>query len=582
MKNLFFFLFINFVTSSLGQQVYYNDVDLNLTGLNLKNELATKIISTHTNFLSYAEAYQVIKQTDEDISNNSNVILFYNNQSEPKLNTIGGGNTSNPEVWNREHTFAQSQGTPNIGTSGPGSDVHNLRACDAVVNNNRASRLFASGTGNNGTTGANYYPGDNFKGDVARIIMYMYVRYGTQCLPSNAGIGSSASTPDDMIDLFLTWNAEDPVSPNEAQRNTVLEALPNGQGNRNPFIDNPYLATLIWGGQAAEDIWGIYTTPDAQDPTTPTNLVASNPTSGSIQLNWTASTDNNTVASYDIYQDGLNTYNSTSNGFTVTGLNASTNYCFTVQAKDQAGNISTQSIQDCETTLMAGASGTDCAMEDFENITAGQTNYDVRTWTDVNTLTWEATDARTDQSITGKAITIKNGSLTSPTINGGIGNLTVTTKRVFGGSSGTFDVFINGSVTNSGTIPYGNENEITTTTISNINIEGNINLVLTNTVSGNRVVLDDLSWTCFTTLSTNNFSNEEIIIYPNPTTSGIINVEISENSKFTIYNMIGQKKLTTLINKGSDKIDVSKLNTGVFLIKIQNDTKSFISKIIIR
>jgi hypothetical protein len=87
--------------------------------------------------------------------------------------------------------------------------------------------------------------------------MYMYLHYGDQCLPSVVGIGSSAATPDEMIDLFLQWNAEDPVSAIEIARNDYHGNASNtyAQGNRNPFIDNPYLATLIWGGPDAQDRW---------------------------------------------------------------------------------------------------------------------------------------------------------------------------------------------------------------------------------------------------------------------------------------------------------------------------------------
>ena len=86
----------------------------------------------------------------------------------------------------------------------------------------------------------------------------MYVRYQTQCLPANVGVGSTANTPDGMIDLFLQWNVDDPVSTIEIQRNNYLGGTGTyAQGNRNPFIDNPYLATKIWGGTPAPDNWGI-------------------------------------------------------------------------------------------------------------------------------------------------------------------------------------------------------------------------------------------------------------------------------------------------------------------------------------
>ena len=83
------------------------------------------------------------------------------------------------------------------------------------------------------------------------------------------------------------------------------------------------------------------TTPDTQAPTAPTNLTASNVTGTSLTLNWTASTDNMGVAAYEVYRgttllDG----NVSTNTFEVTGLSCTTNYNFTVKARDAAGNVS--------------------------------------------------------------------------------------------------------------------------------------------------------------------------------------------------------------------------------------------------
>ena len=90
--------------------------------------------------------------------------------------------------------------------------------------------------------------------------MYMYMRYGAVCLPTAVGVGSKEFTEDDMIDLFLQWNVEDPVSDIEIARNEYHENTSNyaAQGNRNPFIDNPYLATRIWGGNSARRSLGYY------------------------------------------------------------------------------------------------------------------------------------------------------------------------------------------------------------------------------------------------------------------------------------------------------------------------------------
>jgi len=81
----------------------------------------------------------------------------------------------------------------------------------------------------------------------------MFVRYQNQCEPGNVGVGTQLYSPNgDMPDIFLEWNVSDPVSEFEELRN---DEISNVQGNRNPFIDNPYLATLIWDGPIAEDKW---------------------------------------------------------------------------------------------------------------------------------------------------------------------------------------------------------------------------------------------------------------------------------------------------------------------------------------
>lgn len=279
-KKLFSFLVTLWLTVyTYSQQNYYKDVDLNLTGIALKNVLATKIITTHTHQLFYTpDIWQVSKITGPNPNNSSEVVLFYGwengidtdiSNDLYRNNILKDSGNGESFVWNREHVFAKSLAVPSLSTKepGPGTDAHNLRPADRSRNSERSNRKFSAGSGHSKiTANGGWYPGDAWKGDVARIIMYMYVRYNgngskiseTKCLPTNIGIGSSTTTPDDMIDLFLQWNAEDPVSDLEKQRNTYHGNILNtyAQGNRNPFIDNPILATKIWGGPKAEDLWG--------------------------------------------------------------------------------------------------------------------------------------------------------------------------------------------------------------------------------------------------------------------------------------------------------------------------------------
>ena len=347
---------------------YYNDVNLTLTGISLKNELATKIINTHTRFLSYSEIWSSSKITDLDPNDatQSNVILLYGyNDNDGNYVTdrtrsknANGGN--NGTDWNREHTYAKSLGSPNLGTSGPGSDAHHLRPADVSFNGQRSSKRFATGSGNAGDSNGGWYPGDEWKGDVARMMMYMYLRYGNQCKPTGVGMGSSSSTPDLMIDLFLQWNAQDPVSQIEKNRNAYHGNSSNtyAQGNRNPFIDNPAFATQIWGGPQAEDLFGGGGSgSDTQAPTAPSSLTASNTTQTTTLLSWGASSDNVGVTGYNVYKNGSFQTSTTSTTYNVTGLTAATSYSFTVKAKDAAGNISSAS-NTASITTQSGGGGT--------------------------------------------------------------------------------------------------------------------------------------------------------------------------------------------------------------------------------
>ncbi|HLA55184.1 MAG TPA: endonuclease [Flavobacterium sp.] len=274
---LLFFSALGFAQAGAPAAPYYNGFNFNQTGMALKSALATKITTTHTKTLSYQQAEDAIKivDLDPDDATHTNVLLIYGfspnmcptstaddkDHRRRNKNSDGGGNSCE---WNREHTYAKGLGTPTFDESDTqGADAHHIRASDVDRNGDRASEKFATGTGNShDVTASTWYPGDEWKGDIARMMMYMYLRYGTICLPKNVGVGTTVATDANMIDLFLQWNAEDPVSAVEDQRNTYLGNASNtyGQGNRNPFIDNPYLATLIWGGTPAENRWPALST----------------------------------------------------------------------------------------------------------------------------------------------------------------------------------------------------------------------------------------------------------------------------------------------------------------------------------
>ncbi|WP_185964838.1 endonuclease [Flavobacterium franklandianum] len=319
--------------------------------------------------------------------------------------------------------------------------------------------------------------------------------------------------------------------------------------------------------------------PDTQDPTAPTNLAVTGSSSSTVSLSWTASTDNIGVTSYDVYVNSA--FKSSVSGTTaiINGLTPVTTYSFYVVAKDAYANSSLQSNSVNGTTTVIS---TTCASESFENIPAAATSYTTRTWTGDSGLNWTATDARTDEKVnTTRAITIRNGSLSASTAADGIGNLTVTTQLRFSGSSGTFNLRVNGNIV--GTIPYSTTGVSTTTTISGINITGDVVISITdNSLATNRVAFDDLSWTCYSGLGLETLSQKDFKIYPNPS-NGDFNIIFDDSNgahSVEIISLLGQKVFEKY-NIQSSSISITNLAKGTYLIKVTKDSKSRTEKIII-
>ncbi len=316
--------------------------------------------------------------------------------------------------------------------------------------------------------------------------------------------------------------------------------------------------------------------PDTQNPTAPSNLAVTGSSSSTVSLSWIASTDNIGVTGYDVYVDAV--LKTTVSGTTaiVNGLTPSTTYSFYVIAKDAVENSSLQSNSINGTTTVISSS---CASESFENIPANASSYTTRTWTGDSGLDWTATDARTDQTLNTRAITIRNGSLTASTASNGIGNLTVTTQLKYTGTSGTFNLRVNGNVV--GTIPYSAT--ATTTTISGINIQGDVIIsIANNSTTTNRVAFDDISWTCFSGLGLETLSQNEFKIYPNPS-KGNFNIIFEDSNtvhSVEIFSLLGQKFFETN-NTQSSSVSITNLQKGTYLVKVTKDSKSITSKIIV-
>lgn len=268
MKQFYTLIFTLLSCTVFAQQAYYDGIEFNQNSEGLFRDIAIKISDYNQSF-TYGDNRDSMKITDDEDFNDADgndtsdtVWLIYGYANDDNCvtdktrneNSFGSGSCT----YNREHVFARSQANPSMGSTdnsftGIVADPHNIRPADGKMNSDRSNRKFADGSGTaSGNVGANWYPGDEWKGDVARIIMYMYTTYGDRCLPEYAAVGEKEGDTD-MLKLLLEWNVEDPVSDFEDQRNDYLETE---FSNRNPFIDNPALATVFWGGPQAEDRWG--------------------------------------------------------------------------------------------------------------------------------------------------------------------------------------------------------------------------------------------------------------------------------------------------------------------------------------
>jgi endonuclease I len=198
--------------------------------------------------LTYDEVWDALKVTDEDPANPANVIMVYSGASMPE-NDNGG----DADQWNREHTWAQSHG--DFGTSpGPGTDLHHLRPSEVGVNSIRGNLDFDNG--GSPVDGApdslvdedSFEPRDAVKGDIARGILYMAVRYdgddGFADLEPNDSVGNDSAPYMGRLSVLLAWNTQDPPDAAEQARNDLIHE--QYQNNRNPFVDHPEWADAIW------------------------------------------------------------------------------------------------------------------------------------------------------------------------------------------------------------------------------------------------------------------------------------------------------------------------------------------------
>lgn len=325
------------VADAAAVDTYYSGITAT-GGTALLGQLHDLITTTHKSYSSYGDCSDpsIVKLTDPGTANNT-VQEFYTH--EDMSSNWGSGKQG---TWNREHVWCKSlsngmwKSVSNSSRNG-GTDLHHIRPSECTLNSTRGSNKFGeisggkeayqkNSSGGNVALGGHvgsgtFEPLDNAKGDVARIVMYVYTHYNTYSNVGGTTNGSkgdvfgtlnfthvmSASNEAAAKKMLLEWNALDPVDEIERVRNDAVYEI---QGNRNPFIDNSSYANAIWGDGSVVDpgpgpdpgpsdtLKSISLNPSSLNLTTGQTYdlkVTPNPASASASVNWTSS--NPSVAS---------------------------------------------------------------------------------------------------------------------------------------------------------------------------------------------------------------------------------------------------------------------------------------------
>jgi bacillolysin len=326
---------------------------------------------------------------------------------------------------------------------------------------------------------------------------------------------------------------------------------------------------------------------DTVAPTAPTSLAAAGTTGSTTNLTWTASTDNVAVTGYNIYEGTTLKGSSTTTSYTVTGLTALTAYAFTVKAKDAAGNLSAASNTVNVTTTAASISyctsqGNSTADEKIGKVVFGTINN-----TSTGTAGYENYTSISTNAARGTAYTI-----------------TITPSWTSTVYSEGYAVFIDynqdGDFADSGEIVYTKATSTGTTATGTITIPATATLGTTrlrvsmkynaiptscesfsygqvedysiNITAAGAIVPQEIATGLVETTETSSFA-----LYPNPVADEL-NVSFLNNTGYTfrIVNTLGQQISTGELS--GNPIDVSALNTGVYIIELNNGSKRIVKK----
>lgn len=573
------------------------------TGYTLKTQLYNKI-KGHTN-KGYAGLWTTYATSDRDNQyENDNTIFDYYSENPTGTDPVifaystnqCGTYTTEGNCYNREHIVPQSvfnSASPMV------ADAHFIPPVDGYVNGMRSDNphgnvatvtwtsLNGSKRGTSavtGFTGTVFEPLNDFKGDIARMYFYFVTRYENTVAtyttyPMFNGTSNQVFT-NGFLAMLIQWHNQDPVSAREIARNNAIYAR---QLNRNPFIDHPEYVGMIWGGAA----------PDTQAPTAPTNLVASTITTTSLQLNWSASTDNIGVTGYDVYMNGTLKTSVTTTTASITGLTAATTYSFYVKAKDAAGNSSNSTTINATTT--SASLITDLYFSEYVEGSSNNKILEIANGTGSSV----ALSSYVVKKQTNGAGAWSTGITLSGTLANGAKYVMVhssTSSACYPVASANFSSAGNELTFNGNDAVGLFKNGVLIDIIGTFN-GGTANFSADETLRRNTTVAvpkatfnKATDWTVFALDTCNGIGNRvaeeksisfDYKLYPNPS-NGTFMIQLADDSMVydvVIFSTVGQKVFEKSGN--SDVLEINHLQSGIYLIKVYYAGETVTKKIII-
>lgn len=623
MKQTLFLLFLApYLAISQVPANYYAGTS-SLTGYALKSKLHD-IVSTKTINWHYGDLQAFYNQTDLDKyydHDATNTTIFLDIYSEiptgpdayeyTEANGIGSASAEG-QGWNREHMIPQSTFNSNYPMY---SDLFYVIPADARINQLRSnypygkagttnyytftnsSKISKNGTANSGYTGRVYEPIDEFKGDVARSLLYFAVRFEGKLSSFNFYNGTSVANDTSPFDgseeksfeewyikMLLQWHAQDPVSQREIDRNNTVYTI---QKNRNPFIDHPEWVTTIWTQN-----------PDGIIPQSPTNLTLQRNSAYFVNLGWNPTSDSD-ILGYKIYQNGVYIASTKNTSISIDHLDPATSYNFTVKAYDNGYLESTDSSIFTVTTLTSDIFSKDLMITKYLEGTSNNKAIEItnKTGHPVNLDKYRLSiqfngsygyyfpDAFELEGTVqnNESFVILNPTAQFSCITNEQAKLVSAAPQMTFAGSQYLELRYNSTTIDA----------IGTKDINNFTSLGNVSLYRLNSITQPTSTFTLSEWKSYPsnycenlgTLATSNPNTavkNNWTIYPNPVIGNTLSVEGRDLAKIQTLSLIDMSgKLIQQKNnpfKNSNSVDVSNLKSGVYLLKIDNETLKFIKK----